>query len=488
MPNQPNAAPHTINTGNADILLTQADFLRNNPYYLSTFFNNYGGYTTFAAKIRALGFAKSVPVGTPTTEHYYGTRETRTFTIGSVVTASTGAGTSIVVALSAGDMKTITGADGVSRSYSRPREGEQVQFGDLKNYKIIAKNKSVNPHQLTLRPMSNTTNPATVVVANAKAFIIAPTGAEATGQPGPVTNLYSKYMNRFAIAKETALTSGTAMTSQSPLAAIDGQPRHWYLKDIGDATVRHEINKSKLILHGQLGNNVTQYSPDFDDNFTDQSTEGFIEHALTAGEVMEYANLEGYDLDEFDEVAAFYRRRMIASRDIMVWQGANVQSRMENVLVDFLADKSFQSYVSSSYMKNSIKYFTDEGLSADDAFVSLGFRGLRKQGYNFLFSALNELNDIEGGGADGFDYPSYAFFMPMGSTRDAKSKASLPYFQFEHRGQTDGGYQREDEVWRTGGAGPIQKTDQFDVMRSYFRSEIALHIANGDMIVVQRPE
>lgn len=488
MPNTiPLTAPHTIQTGNADILLTQADFLRNNPYYLTTFFNSYDGYTTFIAKIRALGFAKSVPVGTTKSEHYYGKRETRTFTVGSVVTASTGAGTNIVIALASADMHTQVGADGVSRSFSRPRKGEQVQFPDLNNYKIIEKNQAVSPHQLTLRPMNKLVDPATSVTANKKAFIIAPTGAEATGQPAPVTNLFGKYENKFAIVKETALTSGTAMTSHSPLKSIDGQPGYWYLKDIGDATVRHEINKSKIVLHGQLGDNVTEYSPDFDDNFTDEATEGFIQHALSAGTELNFPSLAAYDMDNFDDVAAHYRRMMISSKNLIAWQGSDIQARTENVLVDFLADKSYESYVSNTFMKNSMKYFKDDHISQDDAFVHLGFRGVKKQGFNFLFSALNELNDIEGGAVEGFDFPSWQFIMPIGMTRDAKSKAKLPFFQFEHRGQTSGGYSREDEVWKTGGAGPIQKTDEFDVMRSFFRSEIQLHIANGDLITVQRP-
>src|SRR5690606_2790948 len=130
--------------------------------------------------------------------------------------------------------------------------------------------------------------------------------AEATGQPQPVTNTYGKYQNRFAIIKETSLASGTALTSKSPLAAIDGQPGYYYIQDIQDATVRHEINKSKLLLHGQLGNNVTDYSPDFDDNFTDWSTEGFIQHALNVGEEINYTSVATYDVDNFDDVGAHY--------------------------------------------------------------------------------------------------------------------------------------------------------------------------------------
>lgn len=126
----------------------------------------------------------------------------------------------------------------------------------------------------------------------------------------------------------------------------------------------------------------------------------------------------------------------------------------------------------------------DEGYSADDMFISLGFRGLRKNQMNFLFGYLNELNDIEGAGL--FDYPSWQFFMPFGMTKDAKSKKALPYIGYEYRGQDAGGYSREDIVHKRGGAAVTNK-NEFDVENTDFISEIALHMANGSLIVVNRP-
>lgn len=487
MPNTiPNTAPHTIQTGTADTIMSQADFLRNNTHILNMFFNTYNGYTTFAMKLRALGWATPQAVQSPITEHYYQDRETRTFTVGTIVTASTGVGGQIVVALSAADMKTITGLDGAVRRFSRPRRGEVVQFADKKNYKIIAKDQTTNPHRLTLKPKDKTINPGTAIIVNAKAFILAPTAAEATGQPKSVTNVYGKYQNSFAIVKEEALTSGTAKTTKSPLKMIQGQENYWYIKDVQEATVRHEINKSKILLHDQLGDNITEYSVEFDDNFPDNGTEGFIQYATTAGIVNEYADLDSYDLDEFDEVAAYYKSLMIASNNVLVWQGHAIGSRLEEVLVDFLADKSFINYVSSNFMKNAMASFqaADEGYSADDMFISLGFRGLRKNQMNFLFGYLNELNDIEGAGL--FDYPSWQFFMPFGMTKDAKSKKALPYIGYEYRGQDAGGYSREDIVHKRGGAAVTNK-NEFDVENTDFISEIALHMANGSLIVVNRP-
>lgn len=490
MPNSiPNTQPQTIQTGLADVLMTQADFLRNNTNILNTFFNTYGGYTTFAMKLRALGWATpfSSASQSPITEHYFQGREKRSFTVGAITTASTGVGGQIVVALSAGDMRTIVGDDGVTRRFSRPRAGETIQFADRKNYKIISKNQTTNPHQLTIKPKDSTVNPATAIIVNAKAMILAPTSAEATGQPKSVENTYGKYQNRFAIVKEEALTSGTAKTTKSPLRQITGQPMYWYVKDVEEATVRHEINKSKILLHDSLGDNIQQYSVDFDDNFPDRGTEGFIQYATTAGQVNEYTDLNSYDLDEFDEVAAYYRSLMIASNNVLVWQGNLIGSRVENVLIDYLADKAFMSYVSNNFMKNTLKSFTDDdemNYTADDMFISLGFRGVRKNQMNFMFSILNELNDIEGGGL--FNYPSWQFFLPFGMTKDAKSKKALPYLGYEYRGQDAGGYSREDIMYKHGGAA-ITNRDQFDVERTSFVSEIALHCANGELIVVNKP-
>lgn len=485
MPNTiPLTQPQTIQTGLADVLLTQADFLRNNTHILNEFFNTYGGYTTFAAKLRALGWATPQAVQSPITEHYFQGREKRSFTVGAINTVSTGVGGQIVVSVAAGDMRTIVGDDGVTRRFSRPRKGEVIQFADKKNYKIIAKDQTTNPHRLTIKPKDSAVDPGTAIIVSAKAFILAPTAAEGAGQPKSVENTYGKYQNRFAIVKEEALTSGTAKTTKSPLKMITGQPQYWYVKDVEEATVRHEINKSKILLHDSLGDNVQEYVVDFDDNFPDRGTEGFIQYATTAGQVNTYTDLDSYDLDEFDDVAAYYKSLMIASNNVLVWQGNDIATRVENVLVDFLADKSFISYVSGNFMKNAMKSFQDEGYSAEDMFVQLGFRGLRKAQMNFLFGILNELNDIEGGGL--FDYPSWQFFMPFGMTKDAKSKKALPYIGYEYRGQDSGGYSREDILYKHGGAA-ITNRDQFDVERTSFVSEIALHMANGSLIIVNKP-
>jgi len=491
MPNTiPLTQPQTIQTGLADVLLTQADFLRNNTHILNQFFNTYGGYTTFATKMRAFGWAKGrmdLAVQSPITEHYFQGREKRSFTVGAITTASTGVAGQIVIALSAADMRTIVGDDGVTRNFSRPRKGETIQFGDKNNYKIIAKNQTVNPHQLTIKPKNSAINPGTAIIVNAKAMILAPTSAEGAGQPKSVENTYAKYQNRFAIVKEEALTSGTAKTTKSPLRAISGQQNYWYIKDVEEATVRHEINKSKILLHDELGNNIQEYVPDFDDNFPDRGTEGFIKYATTTGQINEFTDLDSYDLDEFDEVAAYYRSLMISTNTAVVWQGNDIGARTENVLIDYLAGNSFTDYISKTFMKDALKSFQDDddnNFSADDMFVSLGFNGVRKNKFNFLFSILNELNDSEGGGI--FDYPSWQFFMPFGTMKDAKSKASVPYLGYEYRGQEGNGYSREDILYRHGGAA-ITNRDQFDVERTSFVSEIALHAANGELIVVNRP-
>lgn len=491
MPNTiPNTQPQTIQTGLADVLMTQADFLRNNTHILNTFFNTYNGYTTFAQKLRSFGWAspgENMAVQSPITEHYFQGREKRSFTVGAITTASTGVGGNIVVALSAADMRTIVGDDGVTRRFSRPRQGETIQFGDRNNYKIISKNQTTNPHQLTIRPKSASINPGTAIIVNAKAMILAPTAAEATGQPKSVENTYGKYQNRFAIVKEEALTSGTAKTTKSPLKMISGQPNYWYVKDVEEATVRHEVNKSKILVFDSLGDNIQQYSPDFDDNFPDRGTEGFIPYVTTAGVVNEYTDLDSYDIEEFNEVAAYYRSMMIATNAVLVWQGARIGARVEDVLIDYLADKSFQSYVSDKFMSSALKSFTDDGYSADDMFINLGFKGVRKNQFNFIFSTMNELNDIEGGGLEGFNYPEWQFFMPFGTTRDPKTKKMLPYIGYEYRGQEGAGYSREDILYKHGGAA-ITNRDQFDVERTSFVSEIALHMANGELVVVNKPQ
>src|SRR5690606_10373961 len=99
--------------------------------------------------------------------------------------------------------------------------------------------------------------------------IITPRYAEATGQPTGLLDDYGVYTNRFAIYKETQLTSGTAMTTRENWFTVPGLEGFAYQKGFADAEIRHDIGVSKGLVHDVLSNNLTDFSVDFDTDVPD---------------------------------------------------------------------------------------------------------------------------------------------------------------------------------------------------------------------------
>lgn len=475
--------PSHFESGSAEFILTGSDVLRDNPQLLNKYFKQNGLKSTFLQKLKALGFSRAV--SGPITEHYEKPRDTHTFKVGAIVTppSAPAAGKEIVVSLSADDMYQYEDAQGTQRYGSRPRKTETWQFADRNNYRIVAKNTQVNPHQITLRPRNKNVDPTVAITAGATAFFVSTIAGEATGQPSPLAPRNFKYQNTFAIVKETDLVSGTAMTTSVAFQPVEGKPNYYWLQGLEDAEVRHERNKSMTCIHGQKADNWEDFSEPFDTDVNIPGTEGFLEFVQSYGMVDEFANLDAIDVDDIYELAQYFHDLNISGDEIGLIQGNKYNARVEKLWITFLKG-NYVDYVGRNYMANML---ADTGMSAEQMFVTLGFKGYHLNKFNFLEFSLSELDDTEGAGAAGFRYNEWQIAFPLGFFRNKKGNELLPTMGYEYRANTMG-YSRENEVWKTGGAGPIQKTSEFDVMNSYFRSEIAPHFALGTQFRVSKPE
>lgn len=471
-----------VQGGHADFML-RSDYLRQTPQAYAQYLKTYGGKFTFMDMLQSLGNSniqtRSQAHQSPFYDYYFEDEDTRRFTIGSVVTPQTDPGDDIVVALAAAEMITING-----RRTSRPRKDEVVIDKNRKNWSIKAKNINTNPHQLTLTPKDSTT--ALTGASNDRFIIIGPSYAEGTGQPKGLITDYGQYTNRFAIMKETDITTGTNMTTKQPWAPIRDLQGYAYLKGIERTEIRFNENKSMMMVHGQLGDgNVLQSVPDFDTDAASDDTEGLLQAFFTSGKGMSYDKATGYDLADLQRVTAFYRNRRLPQADILALQGGGVASLIASSLFDMFKTYDMSSFLSKKYM-NRFKYSSAERYTAEDYFLEIGFRGVKIDGYNILFREITELNGLAGQGyTAGYDYEGLQLFLPISTVRDPKNKVDIPTIQALHRGQEVGGYQRSMELWNTGGAGPIRKTDEWDVQRTFLRSEFLLALAGHKWLVYQ---
>lgn len=478
------ARPYFVEGGHADFLL-KSDMLRRTPGAYRELAQQYQQPVLVTEILDSLGLTgtRSRAHQSPYVDFYFAHDDDRYFSIGSVVTAQTGAGAPVVVALAASEMKTQDG-----RKLSRPRKNETIIDKNGVQWKIIAKNTATAgaaPHQLTLQPVLATTT--ATFLANDRFFIVAPRFAEATGQPTGLVRDYGLYTNRFAIVKETDLTSGTNMTTdQAALYEVPGLKKWAYIEGIEWAEMRHERNKSMTIVHDQLSDNVFDFSPDFDQNVLDHGTEGMIQSIETQGVVQTYDTAAGYDLSDFRRAEARFRQMRLNGSDILVLQGGTAASNVQDALTDYLGKDVNMKYFADKYLGQ--RYKAGERFTPTDWFIQLGFNGIGFGNYKFIFREATELNGLYGddGYQGGVAYDTWQFFIPIFTRKDAKTNATMPSMQMLHRGQDVGGYQRLNEIWQTGGAGPINKTDQWDVMRTYMRSEIMLMLFAGKYSIIQK--
>lgn len=476
----PITGPSVYEGGHADFL-TKTDMLRRNPAAYRELVQSFGHSTLFTEILDTLGFSStSQAFQGPYADFYFEDEDLRYFPIASVVTAQAAAGGPVTVALPASEMKTIEG-----RLTSRPRETEVVIDKTGQVWKIIDKIISTNPHQLVLQP--STTTQVGTFAANDRFAIIAPRGAEATGQPAGLIHDIGMYTNMFAIYKETDLTSGTNMTTKQDWFNVPGLKGYAYQKGIERAEVRHDVNKSKGLMFDRISDNILDFSPDFNTNVLDHGTEGFLAGAEAQGKTQTYDEAAGYDFADFQRAEAWYRQKNLPAADIAVIQGGTIASSVQNVLKDYLGKEVNIKYLANKYLGQ--RYKSSERFNAEQLFIQLGFNGIQLGNYKFIFREASELNNMFGEeytGGPGYD--KMQFFVPLRIYNDTKQKITMNSIQLLHRGQDMGGYQRLNEIWETGGAGPVGKikTDQWDVRRHYLRSEVCLMLVGGKWILIQK--
>lgn len=486
---QSGQGPSHVQGGGAEVLLTPGDYFRNNPGKQQMYFQKNKLRPTFLHKLKVLGFSQGTQARY--IEHFEEPQVKEYFKIGAVVTPAGAAGGVIVLSIDPDDMLPMPDDMGGTQYGSRPRATETFIMPDRTEYRIESKDESVNPHRITVRPTDVAINANTALIAGSTGYIIGPIKAEATGQVKGLIPRYYKYTNRFAITDETDLVSGTFMTIKAPFAPVPGKPSYFYVKGLADAEVRHERSKGLRCVWGRNMDNASQYSDPFGKTFKIPGTEGLIEFATTYGLDDTFTNLGAYTIEDLFSITSYYKDLQLPYGDIAVMQGSQMARKTDILLKDFISDTCVD-YVSQKYMGASLTAMRMQQPEYDGKtlFVNFGFKGFWLDGYNVVFTGLNEL-DAPPAGA-GFNFNQWQLTVPMGLFTDKNPAANgrdVPIMGYEYRENPEIGYSRETEIWHTGGAGPalVNKCSEFDVKNSFMRSEFAPHFSHGQWWIVQRP-
>lgn len=474
-------APSHIESAQGDVFVLGSTLLQDNPQLLSTYFKESGYPPTTLSKLKMFGMGTPVRKGVegPITGHYEKARPKDLFTVGEIISVD---GNTITIALSPDDMYTSDNTIGTT-IFSRPRVTEVYQFAIASTqYRVIEKDRTVNPHQITLEANADV-DPEDEIVEGAVASMITTLSGEGTGQPEPLRPIRYKYQNTFAIIKETDITSGTHLTTTAPFQTVPGTNLIWK-EGFRDAEMRMEQMKGHTWMFGQQAVGWTDYSDPLKSEVPIPGTQGLLDYALENGLDFEYS---GADFDEADlyELSNYYNDIRVGASEILLIEGYGFNQKIEK----FFSSRYNYNWVvgvSDRYIAEGVRNarnfnsdFTEEGM-----FVNLGITGFALGNFTFLQTSAPELNYIGGAGAIGGK--DWAIGVPFGFA--GESAENRPYVGYEWRG-TDG-YSRENELWMNGGAGNdrVVKSSEFDVQNTYMRSEIAPHFALGDQFVVLHPE
>lgn len=475
--------------------LTQKVFSQFDMYKPNEFlqvFERHGQGPSWRAQLRAMGFNR--PTAAPTVGHYEAPWKKSTFQFDTIVTASTGPGTSIVVQLAAASMYVpgTTGAtvNGVAAKASYPIVGDVIAFPDGKEGRISAKDTTTNPaqHRLTIQPLQTTTDLVTVVTG-VEYFVPTNQHGEGSTMPtGRVPRIFT-YHNTFHTVKNSAIATGSEMTNQTYFDPIPGMTGSMFMRVEEDMMYLFEDMYDGALLWGQETNNIVEFNPELGHDVDVSGTEGLIRFGTTAGFNDTYT-VGAYSLTDFNVMSEYYERQRITNWNMHSLQGMAIRNEVEDVLLNML-NGDLTALLTKNYFYGGMVDDPSfrEGINAKDPndwAVSVGFTAVKKGGRTYSFCTFHQFNEAVGAGAPGYNYPNWQITMPIGYMKNKRTSTDMPTVGYEYKALN--GMSREHKPVELGGSGnsdhPVTK---YDIYLSGLVGEFAFHGTCANAIAIQKP-
>lgn len=449
----------------SETIFTPYDFYT--PQELTDLYYNHKQRSPGLAMIlRNSGMARGVK--SPNTGHYEKPWNRDHLVIGSTNAAG---GLTATITLAAASMYTVSGTT-IRGSY--PINNEIYELPNRKQFRISAKDTTVNPHTVLATSIDTTVNlDAADFTANQRVMHVANAQAEGAQLPGGKVPRIMKYTNTFQNLATSVSSTGSDLTNKTYFESVvvDGAPTGSYFAvGLEDTVFNHEEDKDNTILFGRQITGISETTPFLGYPTTVRGTEGLIEFGLTAGYDTDWDPATGYDMQDFDSVFSIYEGERV-SNELFVMQGFGIYQNVENLLVDYTK-------------QTEVSFVTGEGTAFK---VNIDIYGINKSGYNVTFKKLDAFNSVKGGGTTGYEYPNWQIFTPWGMGTDMDTGNKIGFLGYEWK-QLDG-YSRENVMIKLDGTGATSKLASFsdDIFQCGYRSEIAAHFACANAIVIQRP-
>ncbi len=474
--------PTAISASMSEGLFTAWQLARDIPQLRKQLMERHNMIKNFYSTLRELGLGSSLQG--PTAAHYEKDWIKNNFLVGSVVSASTGVGTNVIIQLDPTSMYTTTIPGAGTVSFSYPAQWDVIKLIDGTEATIIYKDVVTNPaaHRLTIRPKNSTNDLATKIVAGGRYFIPSNGFAEGTYGATPKISRIFRFENGTQIIKSAFVETGSSMTNKLPIKNIKGQEGSYMIIGSED-TERLQMDRiSGALFFGTTGDNITAVSDTTGTTAPVKYTQGLDSYIEQEGNLLPFTS-GGFDIDTFDAMGEIFNRERIKSKDILMPMGFNLISQFSTNMRDFIDYTCFDLAKNNSNFKSDMFGST----SAQDYFLWLDFQGIRKNGYNFLVKHQAELDEQQGAGTEGYNWRETGYAIPVESFRNADGTDGLiPSIGYRYKELN--GYNREMEIGYTGGAGKIKPTSSLDAMSLDIRSEIAFEGGLGNQMIKLVPQ
>lgn len=324
----------------------------------------------------------------------------------------------------------------------------------------------------TLEPVSATSNIG-AIAAGTTLSITNGAYASGTGQPLGITTGHTKREFMTQILKETYGLEGKEMTTDRVFKTFDVDGKEVPYSVVTDLSIqcqtRLDSKMTGAMVLGQKRTNpnlVTTTSRGATNPIS--YTQGLVPTIDQLGQTTTIA-IGAFDPEDLDEMALYMKSQGITSNVALVACGARRRAEIENACKDYLQGNGTDFLESAAASLG--------GGDMRDRMLSIGFRGIYKNGVDFLFQTVDDFSNPEGLGRAGYNMDKEMLVLPVEKIKDARNNGKVQN-NISTRYVAKGAYSRKFEMWSEGAAGGDTSNYKGDVdekmwyMRTHFGFQI----------------
>ncbi len=384
---------------------------------------------------------------------------------GAVTTASTGAGTVVVLQLH---------ADVVDGTNHPAILNQIVRFknGVLAYVSAITVN-GADDVDVTYKPLTAADDIGTVTVAD----IIPVTGnakSEGSGQPTALTPKLQKFSHQCQIIAQSDKVTGSEMTNATWVKADTyGRPiQGLWSESLMQTEYRFFDDVSSVLMYQEIGD---QHTDPNNSNASVDHTEGWLPFVETNGENVAVGQTSSdFDVDDFKAIVK-YMKTQYGSNNYCGKLAIDRFNQFNTNMKDYFDDSNIPQVEKSMAAPLGDAY--KDGLSGIVNYQYLMFSNV-----NFSFGEFDTFNDPQTANFTGSDLTWEAHFFPFGKMKDAETKTLVPIVGYGWKQL--GAYSRRMELWEDGAAGGNTSgyNGETDQLSRYWRCEIGSDYKLGNQV------